>query len=61
MIIRRRKRLKLARGTYVVELWLSEGRIRINPVNIPHISIEKITSQEGCVHPGKENRGRLRA
>ena len=44
MTIRRRKRLKLAKGTYVVEVWLTEGRIRIKPVNIPHVSIEKITS-----------------
>lgn len=45
MTIRRRKRLHLVKGTYVVELWLSEGRITINPVDIPHISIERITTR----------------
>ena len=54
MIIRRRKRLKLPKGTYVVELWLSEGRIRINPVNIPHISIEKITSRKDVSIRGRK-------
>ncbi len=54
MIIRRRKRLRLARGTYVVELWLSEGRIRIKPVNIPHISIEKITSRKDVSIRGRK-------
>ncbi len=66
MIIHRRKRLKLAKGTYVVEVWLSEGRIRINPVNIPHISIEKITSRNDVSIRGRKivadfvnNRARL--
>ena len=54
MIIRRKKRLKLARGTYLVELWLSEGRIRIKPVNIPHISIEKITSRKDVSIRGRK-------
>ena len=54
MIIRRRKRLKLPKGTYVVELWLSEGRIRINPVNIPHISIEKITTRKDVSIRGRK-------
>jgi len=54
MIIRRRKRLKLAKGTYVVELWLSEGRIRIKPVNIPHISIEKITTRKDVSIRGRK-------
>ena len=54
MIIRRRKRLKLAKGTYVVELWLSEGRIRINPVNVPHISIEKITTRKDVTIRGRK-------
>jgi hypothetical protein len=54
MIIRRRKRLKLAKGTYVVEVWLTEGRIRINPVNIPHISIEKITSRKDVTIRGRK-------
>jgi len=54
MIIRRRKRLKLAKGTYVVEVWLSEGRIRINPVNVPHISIEKITSRKDVSIRGRK-------
>jgi hypothetical protein len=54
MTIRRRKRLKLAKGTYVVEVWLSEGRIRIKPVNIPHISIEKITSRKDVSIRGRK-------
>ena len=54
MIIRRRKRLKLAKGTYVVEVWLTEGRIRINPVNIPHISIERITSRKDVSIRGRK-------
>jgi hypothetical protein len=54
MTIRRRKRLKLAKGTYVVEVWLSEGRIRIKPVNIPHISIEKITSRNDVTIRGRK-------
>ena len=45
MIIRRKKKLHLVKGTYVVEIWLSSGRITINPVDIPHISIERITSR----------------
>ena len=45
MTIRRRKRLHLVKGTYVVELWLSSGRITIHPVDIPHISIERITTR----------------
>lgn len=54
MIIRRKKRLRLARGTYVVEAWLDEGRIRIKPVNIPHISIEKITSRKDVSIRGRK-------
>jgi hypothetical protein len=54
MIIRRRKRLRLAKGTYVVETWLDKGRIRIKPVNIPHISIEKITSRKDVSIRGRK-------
>lgn len=54
MTIRRRKKLKLPKGTYVVELWLSEGRITIKPVNIPHISIEKITSRNDVSIRGRK-------
>ena len=54
MIIRRRKRLKLPKGTYVVEVWLEEGRIRIRPVNIPHISIEKLTSRKDVSIRGRK-------
>jgi len=45
MTIRRKKKLHLIKGTYVVEIWLSSGRITINPVDIPHISIERITTR----------------
>ena len=54
MIIRRTKRLRLVKGTYVVEAWLEEGRIRIKPVNIPHISIEKITSRKDVSIRGRK-------
>ncbi len=54
MTIRRRKKLKLPKGTYVVELWLSQGRITITPVNIPHISIEKITSRNDVSIRGRK-------
>lgn len=54
MTIRRRKLLKLPKGTYVVEVWLSEGRIRIKPVNIPHISIERITSRKDVSIRGRK-------
>ncbi|RLD56987.1 MAG: hypothetical protein DRI97_06325 [Bacteroidetes bacterium] len=45
MTIRRKKKLHLIKGTYVVEIWLTSGRITINPVDIPHISIERITTR----------------
>lgn len=45
MTIRRRKKLHLTKGTYVVEIWLSSGRISISPVDIPHITIERITTR----------------
>jgi hypothetical protein len=54
MTVRRFKRLRLTKGTYVVEAWLSEGRIGINAVNIPHISIEKITSRRDVSIRGRK-------
>lgn len=54
MTIRRFKRLKLVKGTYVVEAWLSEGRIGIRAINIPHISIEKITSRKDVSIRGRK-------
>lgn len=54
MTIRRFKRLKLAKGTYVIEAWLAEGRIGINAINIPHISIEKITSRKDVSIRGRK-------
>jgi hypothetical protein len=54
MTIRRRKRLYLVKGTYVVEMWLSEGRITINPVDIPHISIERITTRKDVSIRGRK-------
>ena len=66
MTVRRYKRLKLIKGTYVVEAWLSSGRIGINATNIPHISIEKITSRKDVSIRGRKivadfvnNRARL--
>ena len=54
MTIRRFKRLKLVKGTYVVEAWLSDGRIGIHPTNIPYITIEKITSRRDVSIRGRK-------
>ena len=54
MTIRRRKKLHLVKGTYVIEIWLSSGRIKIKPVNIPHISIEKITTRKDVSIRGRK-------
>ncbi len=54
MTIRRRKQIKLIKGTYVVEMWLSSGRINISPVNIPHISIERITTRNDVSIRGRK-------
>jgi len=54
MTIRRRKRLKLTKGTYVVEAWLSNGRIAIYPKDIPHISIERITTRSDVSIRGRK-------
>lgn len=54
LTIRRVKRLKLGKGTYVMEAWLSSGRIVIKAVNIPHISIEKITSRKDVSIRGRK-------
>lgn len=54
MTIRRRKRLHLTKGTYVVEIWLASGRITINPVDIPHISIERITTRKDVSIRGRK-------
>jgi len=54
MTIRRFKRLKLIKGTYVVEAWLSKGRIAVNAINIPHLSIEKITSRKDVSIRGRK-------
>ncbi len=54
MTIRRMKRLKLVKGTYVVEAWLTSGRIGINAINVPHISIEKITSRKDVSIRGRK-------
>lgn len=54
MTVHRFKRLRLIKGTYVVEAWLSDGRIGIKAVNIPHISIEKITSRKDVSIRGRK-------
>ena len=54
MTIRRKKKLHLIKGTYVVEIWLSSGRITINPVDIPHISIERITTRKDVTSRGRK-------
>ncbi len=54
MTIRRFKRLKLLKGTYVLEAWLSAGRIVIDPLHIPHISIEKISSRKDVSFRGRK-------
>ncbi len=54
MRIRWFKRLRLIKGTYVLEAWLSSGRIVISAVNIPHISIEKISSRKDVSIRGRK-------
>jgi len=54
MTIRRRKKLHLIKGTYVVEIWLVSGRITIKPVDIPHISIERITTRKDVSIRGRK-------
>ena len=54
MTIRRFKRLKLIKGTYVLEAWLSAGRIVINSFHVPHISIEKITTRKDVSFRGRK-------
>lgn len=54
MTVRSFKRIKLQKGTYVVEAWLSRGRIAIDAVHIPHISIEKITSRKDVSIRGRK-------
>ena len=54
MTVRRYKKLKLIKGTYVMEAWLSTGRIGIQSQNIPHISIEKITSRKDVSIRGRK-------
>ncbi|MCP4311841.1 MAG: hypothetical protein GY790_11295 [Bacteroidetes bacterium] len=54
MSIRRYKRLKLMKGTYLLEAWLSRGRIAVDAHNIPHISIEKITSRKDMSFRGRK-------
>jgi len=54
MTIRRFKRLKLIKGTYVLEVGLSSGRIVIDAQHIPHISIEKITSRKDVAFRGRK-------
>jgi len=54
MTIRWFKYLKLIKGTYVLEAWLSSGRIEISTFHIPHISIEKITSRKDMSIRGRK-------
>jgi len=54
MTMRRKKKLHLVKGTYVVEIWLTSGRITINPVDIPHISIERITTRKDVSIRGRK-------
>lgn len=54
MTIRRSKRLKLVKGTYVVEAWLTRGRISVEAINIPHLTVEKITSRKDVSIRGRK-------
>lgn len=54
MTIRRKKKLHLVKGTYVVEIWLTSGRITIIPVDIPHISIQRITTRKDVSIRGRK-------
>jgi hypothetical protein len=38
----------------VVEAWLAKGRIAVNAINIPHLSIEKITSRKDVSIRGRK-------
>ncbi|MBN1132926.1 MAG: hypothetical protein JXR52_06645 [Bacteroidales bacterium] len=50
---RRSRRLKLPKGTYVIEAWLRKGNIGINPENIQHVKIENIPAKHYTSFRGK--------
>ncbi len=54
MRIRCCKRLRLERGTYVMEAWLNRGRIHVEAQNIPHLSVEKISSRDDVSLRGRK-------
>jgi len=51
--LRRQKKLKLMKGTYVIEAWLEKGNIGINPENIQHVEIENIPAKHNTSFRGK--------
>ena len=54
LIIRRTKKLKVLKGTYVIEAWLDKGNIGINPDNLQHVEIENIPSRLNTMFRGKK-------
>ena len=53
MSFKRSRQLRLFKGTYVIEAWLNEGNIGINPENIQHVEIEDIPSKHNTSFRGK--------
>jgi len=47
------KKLKVLKGTYVIEAWLEKGNIGINPENIQHVEIENIPAKHNTSFRGK--------
>lgn len=51
--LKRSKSLKVPKGTYVIEAWLENGNIGINPENIQHVKIEDLPSVRNTSFRGK--------
>lgn len=51
---RRRKKLRVLKGTYVIEAWLKSGNIGINPENIQYVAIENLFSDKTRGFRGKK-------
>ena len=48
------RKLRLLKGTYVIEAWYKTGNIGINPENIQHVSIENLFSTKFSGLRGKK-------
>jgi len=53
LTLRRSKSMKVPKGTYVIEAWLENGNIGINPENIQHVKIEDLPSNRNTSFRGK--------